>query len=497
MKRCSSEPPGVGATMWKIRIGDVTRYAAVLAAGLAMSAAASADVRMEGSWIGSVSDAGKQQRLVFTVDRDTYFRRRAFMDSPDDGWMRIPATAIADEAGTMKLEFRTIGASLEVAPQYGGKRLDGTFVWQGNPHKISLSRVAHPPAASAASYRRKQVDSSGLFAQEPIEDRPASATIEAAMRGAERMPFLNSVVVVKDGEVVLERYFHGTDARTLFNVKSVSKSVMSALFGIARAQGRIDLDQRLCALLDEAHRRMASPAHCRLRMRDLLTMQTGLDYIEGRYPPGGDPVFDSDDWLAAALRLGQLEPPGTHYSYATPVTHLLAAAMTHALGEDLLEYANRELFTPIGIKGVEWTQSPEGIRFGGSEVFMSARDMALFGQLYVRRGMVSDVQLIPEEWISSSTRNQLATANRRIEYGYLWKPNRWNSSKAAYRAAGVGGQYIVNIPETRVTIAITANPRYMSGVEANADAILAWIESELLPSLPTWAAESKSGLSVH
>ena len=191
--------------------------------------------------------------------------------------------------------------------------------------------------------------------------------------------------------------------------------------------------------------------------------------------------------LVGRFALDRAEAPGQRYRYTTPATHILSAALSRAVAADLAEFAQAELFAPLGVGDVEWTRAPEGIRFGGSEMFMSARDMALFGQLYLRDGHWGDRQIVPADWVRASTTNQLNPKQNRMHYGYLWKLSRIGELRA-YRAAGVGGQYIINVPDAGLTIVSTANPRYMSGVEDNAAQILALIEQEIVPAVLTGPA---------
>ena len=465
----------------------VLALAALLLTCLLTPAPLRAQSTVEKTWIGSLVSEGQSRRLVFHIDRDRYYRRQATMDSPDDGWMRIPASSVTFSDKQLTLQFAPLQATLVGELEHGGKRLRGEFIWQGQAHAITLKPVSQAPAAAASSYRRqKRIGQWPFVAPGPDTDLDRPRLQRALQRAAE-LPFLNSLLLIKNGQLLVENYYHGSDAQTLFNVKSVNKSVLSALFGIAQAEGKISPEQSICDQLAEASRAAVDPAHCEIRLRDLLTMQSGLDYREGQAPPGQDPVFDSPNWLQAALALDRAEAPGQRYRYTTPATHILSAALSRAVAADLAEFAQAELFAPMGVGDVEWTRAPEGIRFGGSEMFMSARDMALFGQLYLRDGHWGDRQIVPADWVRASTTNQLNPKQNRMHYGYLWKLSRIGELRA-YRAAGVGGQYIINVPDAGLTIVSTANPRYMSGVEDNAAQILALIEQEIVPAVLTGPA---------
>ena len=225
---------------------------------------------------------------------------------------------------------------------------------------------------------------------------------------------MTSLLVLRHGEPVLERYFRGSRPQQLHNLKSASKSVLGALAGIAAGEGLLDLDAPLVKLLPG--RWAEEEGKDSILVRHLLTMSSGLESTSFR---SYGSWVESRDWVRAALERDLLAPPGTRFSYSTGNTHVLSAVLTKATGRSTLDYAREKLFEPLGIDRVSWAKDPRGIYVGGNNLAMRPRDMARFGQLYLDRGRWGDEQLVPWQWVDESTR-PIARTWRGGGYGNLW-----------------------------------------------------------------------------
>ncbi|MHC5114663.1 MAG: serine hydrolase domain-containing protein [Planctomycetota bacterium] len=246
----------------------------------------------------------------------------------------------------------------------------------------------------------------------------------------------HGLIIVRHGHVVLECYVHPYGPDTLHNVKSVSKSVMSALAGIALREGVVDsLDQRVHEFFPEHFDDDDDPRKRRIAIRHLLTMTSGLDLDENG--PIMQGIFASDDWIEATFARPMATDPGAAFVYSTPLTHTFSGILTETSGRTAFDFAKVHLFTPLGIEHVQWTTGRDGYSFGGSEVFMTPRDMAKFGLLYLNRGRWQGREIVPESWVEVSTRNQLGDSVPGA-YGYGWWPN----AEGRYGAMGWGGQGI-------------------------------------------------------
>jgi len=216
-----------------------------------------------------------------------------------------------------------------------------------------------------------------LTASEPNLARQP-ATIESAAKSASQLPRLRSLLVSHKGQLVLERYFNGARAAQPANIKSASKSVISALVGIAVSRGLIkDVNQKIGAYFPE----LATDPEPRKRgitIEDLLTMRSGLESISGR---NYGSWVQSANWVRFVLRRPMTETPGTRVEYSTGSSHLLSAILTKAAKMSTWQFAQEQLAKPLGFSLARWTQDPQGIYFGGNEMLMTPRQMLRFGEL--------------------------------------------------------------------------------------------------------------------
>jgi CubicO group peptidase (beta-lactamase class C family) len=250
------------------------------------------------------------------------------------------------------------------------------------------------------------------------------------------------------------------DARQ--NVKSVTKSVMSLLVGIAHESGFIpDLDAPLASRTPSV---MAPAADGRARAittRHLLTMRSGLEWLENgevtlRWLVDRDP-------LEFTLRQPFVAEPGARYRYSTADTHLLGVCLAAAVRRPLREWANEVLFQPLGFTVDTWLTEPQGRPIGGSELFLSAREMARIGRLVLDGGQAGGKQLVSRDWLALTTAAQdvepaelrspdpitglpiafpPGVRDHRDGYGYLWWLTDFRGVPATV-AQGFGGQLIV------------------------------------------------------
>jgi CubicO group peptidase (beta-lactamase class C family) len=265
------------------------------------------------------------------------------------------------------------------------------------------------------------------------------------------------LLVVAGGDVVVDRGFGGGRNDRLWNLKSASKSLLSALVGIAVEEGKLPgLDAPLSELLPgELPEGADGKARGRITLRHLLTQTTGLESTSG---PAYGAWVSSDDWTRAALARPLLTPPGEEFRYSTGNTHLVSAVLTEATGTSTLAYARSRLLDPLGIGEITWERSPEGVYLGGNQLSMTAKDFARFGLLYLHGGKWNGQQLVPTTWVTESTEKHVETGpdwqDRYGDYGYLWWVPRGHDG--AYLAVGYGGQYLYVAPQTDLIVVMTA-----------------------------------------
>ena len=270
---------------------------------------------------------------------------------------------------------------------------------------------------------------------------------------------LSAMVTAKDGVLIDEYYQEGYDESSVFALHSCSKSFTGALVGIAIEQGYFGgVDDLLSdylpqvASLEEGKRQ--------LTLRHLLTHTSGLEWYEWGGGRSNWMEFQSaENWVEYILGRSLVAQPGTLFNYSTGNTHLLSAALTEATGMDELQYAEENLFGPLGMESVEWGRDPQGICDGGNGISMSARDAARFGQLYLQGGSWQGQQLVPANWVEASTSVQNpGPGGRTGQYGYQWWINSFGAKNYdTYFAFGAWGQYIFVVPELDLVTVITSN----------------------------------------
>jgi len=257
----------------------------------------------------------------------------------------------------------------------------------------------------------------------------------------------HSILIIRNGYIITEAYWTPYHENTTHNVKSASKSIMSALVGIALEKNYLNnLNQKVSEFYPEY---VKDPLKQTISLNDLLTMTGGFDWMED----AGPSPYDLDNWNKIPMR----DKPGETFEYNTMMTHMMSAIITKAAGENTKEFANRWLFGPLGIKDYQWTKSKDGFYHGGSDIFLTPRDMAKFGYLYLRNGRWNEKQIVSKKWIKESTSKKVNIPPddlyaESLNYGYWW----WIQEKA-YMAWGAGGQYIIVRPNLDLVIIITAN----------------------------------------
>lgn len=197
-------------------------------------------------------------------------------------------------------------------------------------------------------------------------------------------PGIGSVLIVRNGYLVAEGYLYPFEREDTQHLFSVTKSVVSALFGIARQEGHLtDLDRRVLDVFSEYRVANLDERKREMTIEQLLTMTGGLDWSE--LTGGNDrltQMVESPDWVQTVLNLPMVDEPGAVFRYNSGGSHLLSAAIQQATGQKTAAYAQQKLFSPLGITSASWTADPQGISMGGWGLSLTGQDMARFGYLY-------------------------------------------------------------------------------------------------------------------
>lgn len=286
-----------------------------------------------------------------------------------------------------------------------------------------------------------------------------SVKIGTGLAVASTQSFIHSMLIIKDGYLVAERYYRGYQKDEPHIVRSVSKSFLSALVGVALREGFINsTETKISEYLPECLNEDCDEEFENMTIKHLLTMRGGIKKDREFYME----AFGSDNWLNTILSEPLTDAPGSSYGYSTPATHLLNIVLTKATGTSSLEFAHKFLFEPMKIEIGDWEKDPQGYYFGGNNMFFAPRDMAMLGMLYLHNGKLHSEQIIPQKWVENSLTN---TRNEQdvtwgdmtdIGYGYLWWLGKIRGHKT-FAAIGHGGQFVLVLPEVDMIVATTAD----------------------------------------
>ncbi|GHO49537.1 serine hydrolase domain-containing protein [Ktedonospora formicarum] len=275
---------------------------------------------------------------------------------------------------------------------------------------------------------------------------------------AQHFPTLLNLLIVRQGSLVVERSYHEGNATASTNVKSITKSIISTLVGIALHEGYLtSLDQRLEEFFPQSFPTSGDQRKREINLRHLLTLSSGLQWDE-RAPTSLPSLYASADYVAHGLSLPLQHTPGEVFAYSTLDAHLLSAVLTRATGMDMLAFANQYLFGPLGSTITTWTSDPQGNRIGGSEIALTSRDLAKIGYLYLKRGKWGERQIFAEDYHAAATQTQITPGLGGYDaatYGYLWWVNTVGPYHTYY-ALGYGGQIICVLPDLDIIIVTTA-----------------------------------------
>jgi CubicO group peptidase (beta-lactamase class C family) len=308
-----------------------------------------------------------------------------------------------------------------------------------------------------------------IEADAPVRDiPPGPVSLDAAGTAAESLPRLRSLLVHHRGELVLERYFNGANPRQPANIKSASKTVISALVGIAIERGLIDgVDAQIGTFFPKLLAAEKNAAKRAITIEDLLTMRSGLESTSSR---NYGAWVHSSHWVRHALSRRLIDVPGERMTYSTGNSHLLSAILTKVSGTSTWEFAREALAGPLGFTLARWPRDPQGIYYGGNNMEMTARQMMAFGKLYLAEGQAGEPQVVPADWVKASFVLRTRSRRSRRLYGYGW----WIRDLAGcvvYYAWGFGGQFIFVAPELEVVVVATSSDARGGGRHGHREAV--------------------------
>jgi CubicO group peptidase (beta-lactamase class C family) len=301
-----------------------------------------------------------------------------------------------------------------------------------------------------------------------FEDKGARLTLDDYLEKNR----VSGILVLKDGEVKLERYRYGNTERTHWMSMSVAKSITSTLFGAALKQGRI-------RSLEDSVTRYApvlrGSAYDGVRVRDILMMSSGVKWNEKYTDSSSDRrhlleaqiAQRSGSTMALMRTLPRAAPPGTVNTYSTGETQVATEVLRGAIGNSLSDYLGERIWQRVGMEADAswWLDAPDGTEIGGSGFSATLRDYGRFGLFVLHEGRVGTDSILPAGWIRDATRPTTLRNGKRIDYGYFWWPSTAADGRGdhAFAAEGIFGQYIYINPAAQVVIVVWSAQTKPSG----------------------------------
>jgi len=256
---------------------------------------------------------------------------------------------------------------------------------------------------------------------------------------------LHSFMLFRHGKVVAEGWSWPYQDHRPHITHSLTKSVMVCAVGLAMDEGHFALDDKVVSFFEDELPANVSSNLEAMTVRDLLTMRAG--HAESVSGSVFRPIKTS--WIAEFFKIPVVHKPGQHFLYSSALSFMLSAIVTRTTGESVRDYLQPRMFEPLGISGLTWGSSPQGISSGGNGLTWKTADSLKLGILHLQKGKWNGQQILPERWIEEATRVQIPNGN----YGYQW----WvNEEKKSYQAEGAFGQFSVVFPEHDAVVAITA-----------------------------------------
>jgi CubicO group peptidase (beta-lactamase class C family) len=289
----------------------------------------------------------------------------------------------------------------------------------------------------------------------------SSHAILAFVDALDKIDQIHSFMLVRHGQVLAAGWWDPYGPGDPHMLYSLSKSFTSTAVGLAIAEGKLSLDDRVLSFFPEQAPDEPSENLKSMRVRDLLAMNTG-HHAEAANSITWDP---RESQIKAFLALPVAHRPGTHFVYNTPATYMCSAIVQKATGEKVVDYLRPRLFEPLGIEKPNWTESGEGVSHGGFGLSITTEDIAKFGQLDLQRGAWEGEQVVPAEWVAAATSRQTSNGSNPDSdweqgYGYQF----WRCRHGCYRGDGAFGQFCVVMPEQDAVLAITSGVSDMQKV---------------------------------
>jgi CubicO group peptidase (beta-lactamase class C family) len=315
-----------------------------------------------------------------------------------------------------------------------------------------------------------------------------AGAIAVALEQAEALRPLRTVVIAHDGKIVAEHGYRGYTSKDPTNIMSASKSIISALVGIAINKGILEgTDQKIATILRSDMPENADPRLSEITIGNLLSMQSGLRSVSGAQYGAWT---ESRNWVRTVLSQPFEDRPGGGMIYSTGSSHLLSAILTKKTGRSTRSLASEWLGPLEGFRIASWDRDPQGIYVGGNLMQMSPRSLVAFGELYRTGGVTpAGKRLMSREWIDESWKPRTNSRFTGDEYGYGWFTREISGEQVRY-GWGYGGQMLYIVPRLELTVVMTSDETSNSARTGHRDALHALL-AEIIAATRTEVPKSE------
>lgn len=321
----------------------------------------------------------------------------------------------------------------------------------------------------------------------------ASQGILAFLKGIEESKFeLHSFMMLRHGQVIAEGWWDPYGPEFIHTMYSMSKSFTSTAVGLAVAEGKLSVEDKVVSFFKEDLPETVSENLATLTVKDLLTMSVGNE----KEPT--QTVVKTENWVRTFLAQNIAHKPGTQFMYNSAATYMCSAIVQKVTGQKIMDYLTPRLFVPLGIAGMTWETCPLGINTGGWGLSVQTEALAKFGQLYLQKGEWNGKQILPAAWVAEATSfhiqqpgddkpDRLKANNDWLQgYGYQF----WRCQHDNFRGDGAFGQFTLVLPEQDAVIVMTSENKNMQG-----QLDLVW--QHLLPAMASKSADQDAALATR
>ncbi|MBN2863186.1 MAG: serine hydrolase [Bacteroidales bacterium] len=287
---------------------------------------------------------------------------------------------------------------------------------------------------------------------------------------------LHSFIFLRHGKVIAEGWWNPYSPDKKHLLYSASKTFTATAIGLAVSENRLKLTDKVVSFFPYSLPDTLSDYMKELTVQNLLTMSVGQD-------PEPRSMGNNGDWVNTFLSTNPVHKPGTVFMYNNMATFMLSAIVQQVSGQTLFDYLQPRIFKPLGIRGIDWDLNPQGINLGMIGLRLRTEDLAKFGQLLLQQGVWNNKQLIPKEWVKEATSFKIESSGGSDKVskdkndwtqGYCYQ--MWRGRNNTVRVDGMGGQFVVLIPDKDAVVVLTANAR-------NTQDELNLVHNYLIPSI--------------